>query len=286
MSGAEDKRVEARDRGAEGEVAALAIGAERGGWDAWRALVACSPARIGLGRAGAGVRTAVHLELLAAHAAARDAVHLAWDVEATRAALELPSCVVRSSVADRQDYLLRPDRGRQLFAEDLAKLWALAPGRGHEPWDVALVLSNGLSTEAVVKHGPGLVTAIVEVLGGLRVAPIVLVRDGRVALGDPIARALRAKLVVVVIGERPGLSAADSLGIYLTLMREGALSDADRNCISNVHPPGGLGYREAAEQTGWLVREALARGVSGVALKDESGREPTPTLTPTLTEEA
>jgi ethanolamine ammonia-lyase small subunit len=243
------------------------------GWDAWHALSACSPARIGLGRAGSALRTEVHLAFQADHAAARDAVHVPWELEAMREALgDIETCVVSSCAADRASYLLRPDLGRRLDPASEAPLTALAKREGR--WDVALVVSDGLSSEALRCHGEPLIRKLLAAFAGreLSVAPVVLVRDGRVALGDPIARALGARVVAIVVGERPGLSASDSLGIYLTLMRDEALSDADRNCISNIHPPGGLGYAEAAHKAVWLVGEALARGYGGVRLKDESPR--------------
>ncbi len=231
-------------------------------WDAWRELVALSPARIGLGRAGAGVRTEVHLAFQAAHAAARDAVHVAWDPSDMRV---FDGVEVRSCAPDRQTYLLRPDLGRRL-----ADASALEARRGD--WDVVVVVTNGLSTEAVQRHGVGLVKALLQAFERMRlkVAPVVLVPEGRVALSDDVGRAIGARVVVMVVGERPGLSASDSLGIYLTWVGPGPLSDADRNCISNVHPPAGLDYAQGAAKCAWLVQEALARGYTGVRLKDES----------------
>lgn len=239
------------------------------GWDPWRDI-APTPARIGLGRAGAALRTPVHLAFQAAHAAARDAVMQPWDPDELRATI--PDLIaVRSRARDRQEYLLRPDLGRQLDPDSLA---ALEEGR----WDLAVVITNGLSSEAVRRHGAGLIAALgaaFAIAPALAVAPWVAAPDGRVAIGDPIGRRLGARAVLVVVGERPGLSAADSLGLYLTLLPEdgATCSDADRNCISNVHPPHGLDYATAAARASWLVREALARGYSGVALKDESPRE-------------
>ena len=231
-------------------------------WDAWRELVALSPARIGLGRAGAGVRTEVHLAFQAAHAAARDAVHVAWDPSD----FDVFDVVeVRSCAADRQTYLLRPDLGRRLA--DAAALEAR-----RADWDVVVVVTNGLSTEAVQRHGVGLVQALMRAFAamGLRVAPVVLVPEGRVALSDDVGRAIGARVVVMVVGERPGLSASDSLGLYLTYVAVEARSDADRNCISNIHPPAGLDYAQGAAKCAWLVEQALLRGYTGVRLKDES----------------
>jgi len=243
------------------------------GWDAWRGLSAHTSARIGLGRAGAATRTEVHLAFQAAHAAARDAVHIPWDIEATRRELEpVATHVVASCAGDRQTYLLRPDLGRQLAAESRAGLLDLRRESGQ--WDVAIVLTNGLSTDAVQRHGAALTHALLAAFATTRraVAPVVLVANGRVALGDPTGTLLGARAVVIVVGERPGLSASDSLGIYLTLLPEdgSTRTDADRNCISNVHPPGGLDYPHAAAKCAWLLNEALTRGYSGVQLKDES----------------
>lgn len=241
------------------------------GWDAWRGLTAHSPARIGLGRAGAATRTEVHLAFQAAHAAARDAVHFPWEVEELRAALD--GVAVASQAGSRQEYLLRPDLGRQLAPESRTTLQALRRDDGAR-WDVVIVLSNGLSTEAMQRHGLALTHALLAAFSAtaLEVAPIVLVPEGRVALGDPIGQLVGARAVVIVVGERPGLSASDSLGLYLTLLPEdgSARSDADRNCISNVHPPNGLDYPHAAAKCAWLLNEALSRGYSGVQLKDES----------------
>lgn len=230
-------------------------------WDAWRELVALSPARIGLGRAGAGVRTEVHLAFQAAHAAARDAVHVAWDPADMRVfeVIEVRSCAI-----DRQTYLLRPDLGRRL-----ADASALEARR--DAWDVVVVVTNGLSTEAVQRHGVGLVQALLAAFASLqlKVAPVVLVPEGRVALSDGVGQAIGARVVVMVVGERPGLSASDSLGMYLTFVGDGPRSDADRNCISNIRP-GGLEVAAAAAKCAWLVEQALTRGYTGVRLKDES----------------
>jgi len=264
-----DTRVEGHSGHAEDKTAELPV---RGpGWDPWRGLTAHTPARIGLGRAGAAARTEVHLAFQAAHAAARDAVHVPWDLEALRA--ELDGVVVASRAGSRQEYLLRPDLGRQLAEVNHADLAALRRDLA-TPWDVVLVLSNGLSTEGLQRHGAGLTRELLAAFAAseLEVAPVVLVPDARVALGDPIGAQVGARAVVIVVGERPGLSASDSLGIYLTLLTEtgGGLTDADRNCISNVHPPAGLDYAQAAAKCAWLLNEALRRGYSGVRLKDES----------------
>ena len=236
------------------------------GWDPWR-HIAPTPARIGLGRAGAALRTPVHLAFQAAHAAARDAVMQPWDPDELRATI--PDLIaVRSRARDRQEYLLRPDLGRQLDPDSLA---ALEEGR----WDLAVVITNGLSSEAVRRHGAGLIAALgaaFAIAPALAVAPWIAVPDGRVAIGDPIGRRLGARAVLIVVGERPGLSAADSLGLYLTLLPDDAAarSDADRNCISNVHPPHGLDYATAAARASWATTAVTPRASRPTAASSRS----------------
>lgn len=236
--------------------------------DLWTALRRHTSARIGLGRAGDSVPTARLLEFEAAHAAARDAVHTPIDLAAVRAQLDgLPTVTVRSAAADRSHYLQRPDLGRRLDPECTA---LLAPGA----YDVAFVITDGLSARAVHDHAAAVLLATLDQLPGWSVAPVVLATQGRVALGDEIAERLGAALVVVLLGERPGLSAADSLGIYLTADPRVGRTDAERNCISNVRPPGGLGYAAAAGKLVHLVREARRLGITGVGLKDDSAGLP------------
>jgi ethanolamine ammonia-lyase small subunit len=236
--------------------------------DLWAALRRHTSARIGLGRAGDGIPTARMLEFEAAHAAARDAVHTPIDVPAVRAQLDgLPTITVRSAAPDRSRYLQRPDLGRRLDPE-CAHL--LAPGG----YDVTFVITDGLSARAVHDHAAAVLRATLGQLRGWNVAPIVLATQGRVALGDEIAERLGAALVVVLLGERPGLSAADSLGIYLTAGPRVGRTDAERNCISNVRPPEGLGYAAAAGKLVHLMREARRLGITGVGLKDDSAGLP------------
>ena len=224
----------------------------------WRDLRRFTDARVGLGRAGTAQPTAAHLDFQEAHARARDAVWSALDVPALEQAIARPVLRVRSAAADRRDYLLRPDRGRRL-----APGTALpgAPGR------VALVVADGLCATGVQRHAPGVLERLIPDLP-LPAAPVVVAEQARVALGDDIAEAMGAAAVVVLIGERPGLSATDSLGIYLTWAPRRGCTDAQRNCISNIRP-GGLGYAEAAAKAAWLLRAAQGLGASGVALKDE-----------------
>jgi ethanolamine ammonia-lyase small subunit len=236
--------------------------------DLWAALRRHTSARIGLGRAGDSLPTARLLEFEAAHAAARDAVHTPIDVAAVQAQLDgLPTVTVRSAAPDRSHYLRRPDLGRRLDPECAA---LLGPG----VYDVAFVITDGLSARAVHDHAAAVLLATVEKLPGWSVAPVVLAAQGRVALGDEIAERLGARLVVVLLGERPGLSAADSLGIYLTADPRVGRRDSERNCISNVHPPEGLGYADAASQLVRLMHGARRLGVTGVALKDDTAGLP------------
>lgn len=235
----------------------------------WNELRASTQARIGLGRAGNGLPSREVLELSAAHAAARDAVHVPLDVAAladAAAAVGLGEpAVVRSRATSRGEYLRRPDLGR--LPADLSAV-------PHTGADVGIVLADGLSPTALAAHGPGLLAALAEHLGpryGL--APPVIATQARVALGDHVAEAMGVRTVLVVIGERPGLSVVDSLGIYLTHLPRVGRTDADRNCISNIHPPGGLGYGEAARIAAGLLGGALRLGRSGVDLKDTSRLE-------------
>lgn len=227
--------------------------------DPWLRLRALTAARIGLDRTGASLATAPLLAFRLAHARARDAVHAALDPAALQMATG-PLLVVHSAASDRAEYKLRPDLGRQL-----------APGTSlpHGEYDVAVVLVDGLSAGAVQAHAPAVLRALLPRLAGWRVAPGTAVLQGRVAAGDAVAALLGATAVVVLIGERPGLSAPDSLGAYLTWRPGPATTDADRNCVSNIRPAG-LPPAAAAARIAWLLGAMRARSLSGVALKDES----------------
>jgi len=243
----------------------------------WADLRRFTAARIALPRSGASLATGPLLDFRLAHARARDAVHAPLDearLVADLAGLGLPVLAVASAATDRQLYLMRPDLGRRLAPEAAAALAAHGDGDGY---DVAFVVSDGLSAHAVQAHAR---PVLAEVLPGLRsegwrIAPLVVVRRGRVAIGDAIASAVHARIVAVLIGERPRLSAPDSMGAYLTLLAAGRraaeITDADRNCISNIRPEG-LGYAEAAFKLTHLLRAIRARGVSGVQLKDDGDR--------------
>lgn len=236
--------------------------------DPWAPLRQTTQARIGLPRAGMGMTTATVLELQAALAAARDAVHVPLDVDALLPGLEAlglgTPTVLQSRAPDRSVYLRRPDLGRAPEGLDL-----LPTGS----WDVGLVVGDGLSSKAVAEHAINLLEALMAVLrdADLSLAPPVLVTQARVAIGDWIGQTMGVRTVLVLIGERPGLSVADSLGIYLTHEPRPGRTDAERNCISNIHPPEGLGYAEAAATAARLVRGARELGLSGVGLKDVGG---------------
>jgi len=238
--------------------------------DSWIALRRFTQARIALGRAGHAVPTRELLDFQLAHAEARDAVHFPWDVEAFAEqvrGLGEEVLILETPVGDRAEYLRRPDYGRVVTAESRRRLIEL----GCEGADVALVVTNGLSSTAVDRHGFALLQAVLAGYRSrqLRIAPITLVANGRVALLDDIGSALGARLAVIMVGERPGLSSADSLGIYLTYAPGPGNSDAQRNCISNVRPPEGLSYELAAAKLMSLTEKALRRAISGVALKDD-----------------
>ena len=237
--------------------------------DAWTKLRILTSARIGLARSGASLATRPPLDFRLAHARARDAVHEAVDFPRLAAALGgfgLPVVVVASAAPDRQSYLTRPDLGRQL-AEDAWK--HLEPHAG--AYDLVLVVADGLSAQAIERHALPTLGALLPALAAEHwsLAPLVLVGQGRVAVGDAAALALGARAVAVLIGERPGLSAPDSLGAYVTWQPRSGTTDADRNCVSNIRPDG-VGYGDAAVKLAYLLKEMRRRGLSGVALKDQS----------------
>jgi ethanolamine ammonia-lyase small subunit len=236
-----------------------------------RDLRALTPARVALGRSGASMPTEALLEFTLDHARARDAVHAAFDAAGLIAGLGelgLEAIDVHSRAASRQDYLRRPDLGRTL---DPASQHLLAV-HGGGSCRLAIVIGDGLSPTAVQAHAAELVRQLIPRLAvaGIEIGHTVVASGARVALGDEIGAILDARMIVMLIGERPGLSASDSLGAYLTFAPRHGRTDAERNCVSNIHGSG-LGYDEAAARIAWLVREGLARNATGVALKDESG---------------
>ena len=240
--------------------------------DPWAALRRHTPARIALGRAGTSLPTHELLRLAAAHAEARDAVWVALDGPALAGTLHAQGWAtlpVHSRAPDRVTYLRRPDWGRRLDADSAQRLQtAAAAATG--PVDLAIVLGDGLSARAVQQHALPLLAALQPLLGaGRALAPLVVAHQARVALADEVGALLQARLVLMLLGERPGLSAPDSLGAYLTYQPAVGCTDAQRNCVSNIRP-GGLPPVQAAQRLAWLLHEALRRRVSGVALKDDS----------------
>ncbi|MDF2178617.1 ethanolamine ammonia-lyase subunit EutC [Aliiglaciecola sp. CAU 1673] len=241
--------------------------------DPWTALGAFTSARIGLGRVGSSLSSAQVQSLALAHAKARDAVHLPLNIEQLDNALKkqgLNTVHVHSQVADRHEYLLRPDKGRRLDEPSIERLtdlnWQASP--------LLLVIGDGLSSTAVAQHGAPLVATIRAGLPkGWAMPGVVIASQARVAIADEIGQLLKAQMVAILIGERPGLSAADSLGVYFTFNPKVGCNDSQRNCLSNIRPQG-MGYAEAAQKLLWLAGEALRIKASGVALKDESEHRP------------
>jgi ethanolamine ammonia-lyase small subunit len=237
----------------------------------WQALRRLTPARIALGRAGTSLPTQPHLEFQLAHACARDAVHHPFAVEPLRAALVQRGrevIALHSAAGDRLIYLQRPDQGRRLAPESRARLEERA-SRSKTAFDVAFVVADGLSALAVEKNALPFFDAALAKLEGWRIAPVVIVEQGRVAVGDEVGEILGAGMVAILIGERPGLSSPDSLGIYLTHNPGIGTTDAQRNCISNIRREG-MSHELAAHKLHYLMSEARRRRLTGVELKDES----------------
>jgi ethanolamine ammonia-lyase small subunit len=238
--------------------------------DSWESLRSHTPSRIALGRAGQSLPTAARLRFQLDHARARDAVWLAVDEE--RLCEELieagfgPVLRLQSRAPDRRSYLQRPDWGRRLHADSVQQVidWA------HGPVEVALVVADGLSAFALHVNLLPFLQALWPRLQqkGLSLAPLTLVRQGRVAIGDEVGSLLQAKVVALLVGERPGLSSPDSMGVYLTYGPQVGLTDARRNCLSNIRP-GGLSYALAADKLTYLLTQSLRRQLSGVALKED-----------------
>ncbi|HTV80636.1 MAG TPA: ethanolamine ammonia-lyase subunit EutC [Steroidobacteraceae bacterium] len=227
-----------------------------------------TPARVALGHHGAGLPTAALLDFQLDHAHARDAVHEALDLQRLAADLApWQSMPVGSQAPDRATYLQRPDLGRRLSVQSAAAL-----PRGN--FDVAFILADGLSARAVQVHAAATLKLILGSLADWRIAPLVIATQARVALSDEIGSRMGARLAVMLIGERPGLSSPDSLGIYLTFDPRTGRLDHERNCISNVRSPQGLPYEEAAARALWLLRAARRAGHSGVRLKEDSALSP------------
>ncbi|AUW57785.1 ethanolamine ammonia-lyase [Sphingobium sp. SCG-1] len=230
----------------------------------WRRLRDATPARIGLGRVGAVPPLDALLDFQLAHARARDAVQSGLDTKSLALELApLPVLHVRSAAADRATYLRRPDLGRQLSEVSLAGL------PSDESCDILFIVGDGLSAKAVEDRGASLVKACIAQLSDFAIGPVILAEQARVALADPIGERLNAALSVMIIGERPGLTIADSLGIYLTFAPQRGRRDSERNCISNIHGRGGTPQDVAAASLARLIKQAFRLQLSGVNLKDD-----------------
>ena len=238
--------------------------------DPWSEIRRFTRARIALGRVGTSLPTKEILDFSLSHAMARDAVHLQLDTDALEANIlsqGYSSLRVHSMAPDRHTYLLRPDFGRRLNDDSRQHLLSF---KSSTPIDFLIVVGDGLSSLAIQRH-------VVPMLGELKkcipdswhVGPVVIAKQARVALADEVGEIMGARMVAILIGERPGLSSPDSLGIYLTYAPRIDCSDADRNCISNIRPQG-LQYAAAAQKLIWLAKEAMQRKISGISLKDGS----------------
>jgi ethanolamine ammonia-lyase small subunit len=239
------------------------------GNDPWVGLRKYTNARIALGRAGVSLQTAESLRFSMAHAFARDAVFDRLQVADCRWQIEKlhPSLVLHSRAVDRHQYLQRPDLGRRLNEESLTELKTLAGF-----YDVCINVADGLSATAVNSHAVPLLDILIPRMkdAGWSLAPICIIEQGRVAISDETGAVSGAKLSLILIGERPGLSSSDSLGAYLTYGPAIGNTDERRNCVSNINA-NGLSYAAAADKIFYLVSEALRHQISGVNLKDNSG---------------
>lgn len=234
--------------------------------DYWSNLKAFTNARIALGRAGGSLNTQEQLKLFRAHALARDAVHASLSHERLTDEvnnLQMQTVVLHTKARTREEFLLRPDWGRNLSN---AAMQSLTSYRGE--YDIALIAGDGLSAKAVHAHLPGLLHYLIPKLNGFEIAPLCIVHQARVAVSDEIGETLNSKMSIIFIGERPGLSASESLGIYLTYQPKKGNTDEKRNCISNVRPEG-MPYQVAADKLVYLVNEAMRRKISGVKLKED-----------------
>ena len=241
--------------------------------DPWQVLRTLTDARIALGRAGSSVPTVPQLDFQWAHARARDAVHHPLDLESMKAALENLSpdaCIVRSAAKDRPTYLQRPDLGRRLDSESRSLLEARASKTKESP-DLVIVIADGLSALAIERNAARFLSCLLPALRAhaITLAPLILVQQGRVAIGDEIGEVLKAKMVAILIGERPGLSSPDSMGIYLSWQPKVGLRDSARNCLSNIRAQG-MSDVVAVEKFMYLLCEGMRRQLTGVALKDET----------------
>ena len=246
--------------------------------DEWEKLRQFTDARIGLGRVGTSIPTAELLRFQLSHAQAIDAVHVPLNVSELSTQLEesailkpyLPLQQLHSKAIDRMEYLQRPDLGRQLDEQSIVQLQTMA----NQPYDLVFVIADGLSSYAIAHHAQLFLEKLIARLAEdehkkLSIAPLCVVQQGRVAVGDDVCEALNAKQVVLLIGERPGLSSPDSMGLYLTWNAKRGIEDSLRNCISNIRPEG-LKYDAAVHKAHYLLQESQRNKLSGVNLKDRS----------------
>lgn len=243
--------------------------------DIWSTLRRFTEARIGLGRSGCSMPTQAQLAFQLAHAKAKDAVHIPLDIgliEQQLTELRLASVYLHSEAVDRVTYLQRPDKGRRLNSESAACLNEFTKNKAAA--DATIVLADGLSSTAIQKHGVATSHLIAQMLEslGLSFGPVGIVEQGRVAIGDEIGQILDCRLMILLIGERPGLSSPDSLGIYYTYQPQVGLTDERRNCISNIRE-GGLSPAKAVKRLEWLIKESELKKLSGVTLKDKSDEQ-------------
>ncbi|MDD2888035.1 MAG: ethanolamine ammonia-lyase subunit EutC [Aliarcobacter sp.] len=246
----------------------------------WALLREYTDARIGLGRSGVSIPTSHSLEFQLAHAQAQDAVHLPLDVEYVVEQINnnnlnpetyLP-ILLHSQAINRTVYLQRPDLGRKLNGDSAETLKKINLNKD-EPFDLSIVIVDGLSSLAIKENAVNFIERLLSALTNdnqkWKIAPFTIVQQGRVAVGDEVGELLKAKISLVLIGERPGLSSPDSLGLYLTWNPKTGLTDASRNCISNVRSEG-LSYEEAVKKTMYLLKESRRLELSGVNLKDRT----------------
>jgi ethanolamine ammonia-lyase small subunit len=228
---------------------------------------AMTPSRVSLG-ANAGIaRTSLVLDFQMSYAQARDTIHVPMDAAAIAARFAPhPALMVKSRADDRSIYLRRPDLGRRLSEASESVLPRV-------DCDVAFVIADGLSSRAIERHAVAVFQAVIERLSGWSVGPVVVAQQARVAIGDDIGACLGATFTVVLVGERPGLSVSDSMGVYITRSPQPGRMDSERNCISNIHGNGGLSHLEAAFKIVWLLNQARKLGFTGIELKDEMREE-------------
>ncbi|HTE26720.1 ethanolamine ammonia-lyase subunit EutC [Flavitalea sp.] len=238
--------------------------------DNWEALREFTDARIALGRTGSSIPMQKEFEFKLAYAHARDAVHSNMDTESLINGLQrfaVPILTLASQVSSRQLYLQRPDLGRLLDEESEKKVADFS-----SPNDLALIIADGLSATAINHNLLPLLDILLPGLksAGLKPGPVSIVKQGRVAICDPVAYGLQSKITLMLIGERPGLSAADSIGAYITYDPRPGLTDESRNCVSNIRPRG-LSFEKASEKILYIIGEAMKRKLSGTSLKDNAG---------------